>query len=194
VATPRKKNPQKAGRKTLYKQEYDEQAYKYSLLSLTELQMSDLFGVTEKTFNNWKKNHPTFLQSIVKGKEPADAEVAHSLNERAKGYEYQEAVPIKVKHVEYENGKRKRETEKVEIVMVTRIVPPDTRAIQYWMNNRRRKRQAPTEGQEPDNTWAERHEIDHTTKGDKMPAAHIYLPTEMGEDEVVIGNMPTPTE
>lgn len=192
MATPRKKNPQKGGRKTDYKPEYKDLVYNYSLLGLTDVKMAELFGVTEKTFNNWKKRHPEFLQSIKGGKEPADGEVVRSLNERAKGFEYMEAVPIKLKVVEYENGKRKRETERVEVTMVKRIVPPDTRAIQYWMNNRRRA-QPPTEEAKPEEpaVWAERHEIDHTTGGDKLPATPmVYLPQDMSRDIVQAAEEP----
>ncbi len=177
--TKRKANPQKAGRKTKYKPEFDDLGYKYALLSLTDVEMADLFGVPEKTFSNWKKKHPTFRQSINNGKHIADAEVASSLVERAKGYEFEEAVPIKVKEVKYENGKRVREWEKVEVTMVHRVVPPDTRAIQYWLNNRRRKRAEGVDGAAADNSWADRHEVDHTTGGEKMPAPQVYLPSDL---------------
>lgn len=184
MATPRKKNPKRRGRKTDYKPEHKDQAYKYALLGLTDVEMSNLFGVTEKTFNNWKKRYPEFLQSINNGKEPADAEIAHSLNERAKGYSYIEHVPTKVKKVEYENGKRVREIEEVVVTPVERHVPPDTRAIQYWMNNRRRKR---TLTEEPTATpvWADRQEIDHTTDGEKLPAMPmVYLPQDLPREVV----------
>lgn len=179
MATPRKKNPQKGGRKTLYKKEFDDLAHGYALLGLTDSQMAKYFGVSDKTFDNWKKKYPSFLRSINSGKEPADAEVARSLIDRAKGYEWDEEVPIKVKEVTYNNGKRVREVETVVMKTVHRVVPPDTRAIQYWMNNRRRKRLEPAEGEEPDNSWAERHEIDHTSKGEKVAVPLVYLPQDL---------------
>lgn len=184
MATPRKENPQRAGRKTLYKKEYAHQAYKYALLNLTDAEMAKLFGVTEKTFNTWKKKQPGFLQSINEGKDIADADVAERLIERAKGFEYVEQVPTKVTEVTYENGKRAKSIDKVVVTEVNRVVPPDTRAIQYWMNNRRRRRLPVAEGEQPDNSWAERHEVDHTSKGDKMPAPLVYLPQDMDRDEV----------
>ena len=176
--TKRKAHPQKGGRKTSYKPEFDDMAHKFALLGFTDLQMSRFFGVAEKTFIGWKKRYPTFRQSIVSGKEPADAAVAGTLHERATGYHYMEAVPIKVKEVKYENGKRVREWERVEVTMVERVVPPDTKAIQYWMNNRRRRKPV-EDAPEEDSVWADRHEIDHTTKGEKLPTPEVYLPADL---------------
>lgn len=184
MATPRKKNPKKAGRKTAYKQEYNDMAYKYALLGLTDAEMAKLFGVSEVTFNGWKKRYPTFLKSINSGKDIADAEVVHSLVERAKGFEFTEQVPTKVTEVIYENGKRAKSIDKVIVTPVQRVVPPDTRAIQYWLNNRRRRRMPVAEDEKPDNSWAERHEIDHTTKGDKIPTPMVYLPQDLPRDAV----------
>lgn len=188
--TKRKANPQRAGRKTNYKPEYDLQAYKFSLLGLTDVEMARLFSVAEKTFDGWKKRYPGFRKSIAEGKELADAEIAHSLNQRAKGYTYIEEVPTKVKEVIYKDGKRLKEVEHVIITKVTRTMPADPNSMRYWMNNRRRKRpiESPETPAEPA-SWAERHEIDHTTGGEKLPAPQVYLPTDLPED--IMGPMPT---
>jgi len=53
--------PNQLGRPTKYKKEYDEQVYKFALLGLTDVEMADVLGVDEKTFNTWKTKHPTFL-------------------------------------------------------------------------------------------------------------------------------------
>ena len=78
------------GRKTKYKQEYDELAFNYCLLGAKDTQLAEFFNVTEQTINNWKKDHPSFFESIKKGKQDADAEVANSLFHRAKGYSHPE--------------------------------------------------------------------------------------------------------
>ena len=192
MATPRKKNPKKGGRKLTYKAEYNDQAYKYALLGLTDVEMSALFGVSEVTFNGWKKRYPEFFKSIKDGKEPADAEVAHSLRERAIGYKYIEQVPTKITEVVYENGKRAKSIDKVVVTPVERVVPPDTRAIQYWMNNRRRKKAPVAQGEKPDNSWAERHEIDHTTAGEKIPMPLVYLPQDLDRNVVNEQQAPPP--
>lgn len=189
--TKRKANPQKAGRKRTYKTENDLQAYKYALLGLIDVEMAKLFGVSEFTFNGWKKRYPTFSTSINNGKEIADADVTHSLVERAKGFTVTEQVPTKVKEVTYKDGKRLREIETVIVTTVEKQVPPDTRAIQYWLNNRRRRKPVAAAGDTPlpaDNSWADRHEVDHTTGGDKLPAPQVYLPTDLPED--IMGDVP----
>lgn len=63
---------------------HPDQAFKFALLGLTERQIAGVLGISEVTLNTWKKAHPEFAEALHKGKEPADAEVAHSLYERAR--------------------------------------------------------------------------------------------------------------
>lgn len=72
-------------RPTKYKEEYEQQVYMLALLGATDKQMCKYFEVEEKTFNNWKKAHPSFFQSLKKGKDFADAKVAESLFKKACG-------------------------------------------------------------------------------------------------------------
>lgn len=126
------------GRPTDYRPSYAKQAYKLCLLGATDKELGDFFEVTERTINHWKKNEPKFFQSIKDAKEKADAEVAYSMNQKARGYKYTKMQPIKVKEVIYKDGKRVKETEHVEIVATKEIVPPDTIAGIFWLKNRRK--------------------------------------------------------
>ena len=72
-------------RKTDYKPEYDQLAFNYSLLGATDVQMAKYFGVCDKTIDNWKRDHPSFLRSIKEAKEEADSQVVKSLYDRARG-------------------------------------------------------------------------------------------------------------
>ncbi len=137
TAVKKKTIRNKNGRPTNYKDDYAEQAYKLCLLGATDKELADFFGVTDRTINNWKKKVPEFFQSIKDAKTIADAEVAKSLNERARGYEYIEQQAIKLKEVIYENGKRVRETERVEVIPTVKKQAPDTTAGIYWLKNRR---------------------------------------------------------
>lgn len=112
-------------------------AFRLSLLGATDKEMADFFGVAERTLHRWKKTEPAFCQSLKEGKLSADAEVSDRLNQRARGFEYDEAQPIKLKEVIYDKGKRVKETERIEVVMVHRVVPPDTTACIFWLKNRR---------------------------------------------------------
>lgn len=140
-----------AGRPTKYKKEYCKQVYKLTLLGATDKEIANFFDVEEKTINNWKESHPEFLQSLKDGKIKADAQVAESLFKRANGYEYEEI----------------REERKGDIVIsktvTTKQVAPDVAAINIWLKNRR-GRVREEEGQR----WADRQEIDHTSKGEQI--------------------------
>ena len=58
----------KIGRPTAYKKEYAEQAMRLCLLGATDQEMAGFFSVSEQTINTWKGKHPSFLESIRKGK------------------------------------------------------------------------------------------------------------------------------
>lgn len=87
--------------------------------------MANFFEVAESTINNWKGEHPEFLESIKRGKDKADGEVASSLFKRALGYEH-EAVKI----MQYEGAP--------VIVPYTEKYPPDTAAMIFWLKNRKK--------------------------------------------------------
>lgn len=122
-----KKEPAKVGRPTKFTPEILEQAEKLAKLGLTDVEMADVFGVTERTFNTWKSAHPEFLQSLKKGKALADANVAESLYHRALGYSH---PAIKIMTA---GGA-------IEQVPYTEYFPPDTAAAIFWLKNRQPKK------------------------------------------------------
>jgi hypothetical protein len=124
------------GAPSKYQPDFDEQAYKLALLGMTDKQLAIFFGVTEQTINNWKHSHPSFFESLKKGKQPADSEVVDALYGRAKGAEWIEQKEVKLRTVIYENGKRLKEEERVEVVELTKRAPPDTTACIFWLKNR----------------------------------------------------------
>lgn len=130
-----KKHP--GGRPTDFKPEYSSQVEMLCKLGATDKQIADFFGVAESTVNNWKKKHLEFLESMRAGKDIADMMVAQKLFERATGSRVAEQIPVKVKEVKFEKGRRIGEIEKVEIVTISREIPPDTVAAKFWLNNRK---------------------------------------------------------
>ncbi|WP_319589660.1 hypothetical protein [uncultured Draconibacterium sp.] len=124
TAKKKSEDKKRPGRKTDFKQEYIEEAHNYALLGATDAEMSDFFGVSERTFNTWKKKHPEFLQSIKKGKSRADAQVASKLFNRATGYEFEE--------VSIEKKGRKIVSKRT----TTKHIPSDTTAGIFWLKNR----------------------------------------------------------
>ena len=118
----------KSGQPTRFKPEFVEQAYKLCLLGATDAQMASFFGVAEASINAWKHAHPTFLESITRGKLLADAEIAEALFHRARGYSHS-ATKIFMPAMA---------AEPVYAAYVERF-PPDTQAASLWLRNRQPK-------------------------------------------------------
>ena len=113
----------KVGRPTSYKNEYAEQARKLCLLGFTDSQLAEVFDIAESTLNLWKKKYPEFSESLWRGKQIADAEVASGLYQRACGFQHKDT------HISLHKGK----------VIKTPIIkhyPPDTGAAILWLKNR----------------------------------------------------------
>lgn len=91
----------------------------------TDKEMSEFLGVTEQTFNNWKKAHSNFFESLKDWKLEADNRVERSLYERATGYRHPEDKIFKPAG------------EEPTIVKTEKHYPPDTTACIYWLNNRK---------------------------------------------------------
>ena len=121
------------GRPTKYNKEYHvPQVFKYCLAGLTDTQIASLFEISESTLNEWKNKYPEFSESLKKGKEDADSNVASMLYKKAVGYREKRQVPIKIR--ETINGESSKE--KVEVVEVEDYYPPETSAQIFWLKNR----------------------------------------------------------
>ena len=150
--TPRKENPQKAGRHELFKPEYVEQAHKLCLLGATDPNLADFFHVTTTTVCNWKNSHPEFFEALRLAKLEADQQVSKSLFQRALGYSHNtqkifnaNGVPLVVDTVEQ--------------------YPPDKTAAIFWLKNRQ-----PSQ-------WRDRVETDITSGGEKL-AGYAIIPSK----------------
>jgi hypothetical protein len=131
---PKPSRPEEAkplGRPTDYRKEYDEQAFKFCLLGATDAILGDFFGVDEKTINVWKKEFPSFRQSISRGKNIADAEIANSFYMRAKGFTHKVEKPLVVSVGNFQS--------EVKIAKYTEVVLPDANACHKWLHNRQAK-------------------------------------------------------
>ena len=124
------------GRKSEYRDNYPEQAFKLALLGATDVEIADFFQVSEMTINTWKNKHEKFSLALKDGKLKADTEIAHKLYHKALGAEWTQEQAFKVKESRYDNNGKKVETEKVVTVPVKCAAPPDTPAISLWLRNR----------------------------------------------------------
>src|ERR1700686_2475311 len=94
TALPKFTLPRAAGRPVLYDgPAHCSRAHKLALLGLTDAEIAEQFGVNPDTLTQWKADYPDFSVSLNDGKTPYDAEVAVSMGQRARGYQY-EAVKI----------------------------------------------------------------------------------------------------
>lgn len=128
------------GRPTSYVPRYAEQAYKLCLLGATDVELADIFEVSESTLNLWKHQHPEFSESIKRGKAEADANVAERLYQRAMGYSH-EAVKIFMP----------QGADRPVYAPYTEHYPPDTQAVSLWLRNRQPKK------------WRDKQEIENKT-------------------------------
>jgi hypothetical protein len=138
-----------AGRPTKYQEEYSEQAYKLCLLGATDKDLADFFEVNEDTINEWKKVYPEFSESLKKGKDLADANVADRLYQRALGFEH-DSEEIKV----VSDGQGLGSS--IERVPIRKVYPPDSTAAIFWLKNRQKDK------------WRDKTEADITTKGESL--------------------------
>lgn len=149
------------GRPTKYKEDYNELVYKLCLLGATDEEMANILNIATSTLYEWKKEYPKFSESITKGKIIADAEIAESLFNRAKGYEFKE---VKVESSTGLNGddlfnaianeNDSEITSLVEeygigkVVTTKKHIPADVAAAFIWLKNRRPKE------------WKDKKEVD----------------------------------
>lgn len=112
-----------AGRPSLYKPEYDDQAHNHCLLGATNAGLADLLGVGERTIDRWIADIPGFAKAVRDGRAIADGRVARSLYERAVGYRQS------VERIVVLRG----EAKKIDVAVQH---PPDTQACIFWLRNR----------------------------------------------------------
>jgi hypothetical protein len=120
---------------------HDRQVLKLCLLSATNEEIADFFGVRVKTLYEWMKKYPSFGEALKKGKEDADSNVASRLYNRAIGYDFKA-----IKFFKHNEDILKQE--------YIEHVPPDVTACIFWLKNR-----------QPDK-WRDRREVQTNVKID----------------------------
>ena len=144
-----KKTKQPHGRPSMYLMEFDELVFKLCLLGCTDAELAETFGVAESTLNLWKKDYPAFSESLRRGKEHADGEVAYGMYRRAIGC----TVPEAKVFFDSKRGK-------VVVHEMEKHYPPDPGAAMNWLKNRR------------GHDWKD--VFTHTDKDGNLFALHIH--------------------
>ena len=99
---------------------------------LSDEQIAHNIGITTTTLYDWKKKYPAFSEALARGKEVVDIEVENALLKRAKGYDYIETTSELIVDKNAKNKAVMKVTKRV-----TRHVPPDVKAIVFWLTNRK---------------------------------------------------------
>jgi len=110
----------------------------YARQGMIDKEIAKKLGISEKTYYEYQKRHPQFLQAIKRGKQPVDVEVENALLKRARGFDYEEI------HTEYRLKAGETEVkDKARPSVVKRIkktIVPDVTACIFWLKNRRKDR------------------------------------------------------
>ena len=104
---------------------------------LTDEQIAKNLGISKTSLYKYKEEHIELFELLKKGKEIIDYEVENALLKKALGFKETVKKAIKVKNVEYDNGRRLRESEDIVMVDEEIFVQPDTTAQIFWLKNRK---------------------------------------------------------
>ena len=118
---------------------HDAWAWSLAMKGATDEEIAEAFGVSRQTIIRWSrvKNEKgetvltSFGEALQQGKYAADAQVEKKLYERCMGYDVEEEE--KVIDVNKDGSSKIG-----RITSRKKHVAPDTMAIMYWLNNRKR--------------------------------------------------------
>lgn len=124
-------------------QEWIDDPDKRTLLSgwarkgLSDQQIAKNIGISRSTLNEWRKKYPVIADTLKKSKEIADTEVENALYLKCIGHKVQLKKTFKVRKIEYNDAGRKiKEEDHLEMGEDEVYIPPDTKAIIFWLTNR----------------------------------------------------------
>lgn len=133
----------KKGRPSLFSETHQKIAFAMAKLGATDKQIAVELGITEQTLNNWKKDHPSFFESLKTAKQEADEKVEKALYKLATGYKYIAQKPMVV-------SMGKDMGSSVEIAEYEEVIQPNTTACIFWLKNRK-----PAD-------WRDKQEVQHS--------------------------------
>lgn len=102
---------------------------------LTEKQICENLQIGVSTWWKYKQERPDFVKEITNGRVRAVSTIEDSMFQSACGFERKVKKAMKLKDVEYENGRKVRETERIEYYEEIEYFKPDTTAGIFLMTN-----------------------------------------------------------
>ena len=104
---------------------------------LTDKEIAEKLDIGLDSFYRYKKDFSEFSDTLKETKEIADIKVENSLNKNANGYDYVEQTVVMKKEVIYKDGKRAKEITYPEVVPIIKHKEAETKAQQFWLQNRK---------------------------------------------------------
>lgn len=114
----------KRNRQSKYHKSLDKLVHQLALLGQTDKQIAKTVGIDVKTLRDWKARYPEFNDALQSGREPADASVAFSLFQRARG------ITLRAERI-LQDG---------TVVPYKVQIPGDPKAAAVWLANRSREK------------------------------------------------------
>ena len=112
----------------------------WAKVGVPDEQIAKNLGVGYSTFRKYVKEAPELEKAVKNAKEAADAAVENMAFKRATGYTVRVKKFFKLRDVEYKDGKRVKETERLEEREEEQYIPPTDPSIDRWLMNRRKDR------------------------------------------------------
>lgn len=103
----------------------------------TDKEIAEKLDISQDSFYVYKNKYTEFSDTLKETKEIADIEVENSLNRNANGYDYEEQTVVMKKEVIYKDGKRVKEITYPEVITLTKHKEAETKAQQFWLQNRK---------------------------------------------------------
>ena len=135
--------------KSKYQKDFPKEVQRMAEKGMTEKQIAKCLGISQQTFEDYKKQYPLFIESLKKGKRRPDEDVISALFMRAVGYSHPDV------HISSYQGE-------VKITSIIKHYPPDTTAIIFWLCNRLsdKWRSVNKDGVSNDNNWTTQMKIE----------------------------------
>ena len=128
----------KVGRKSIYETKIKarfKEIESWLSKGATERSVANKLGIAYSTFNKYKAEKKEFMELLNKGRDTAVDDIENAMFESAIGGVKTLKKPLKVKRVEYDNGKRLLEEENIVQVEEEIFVPLNTTAAIYLLKH-----------------------------------------------------------
>lgn len=109
---------------------------------ISQTKMRDMLGVSRRTWQRCKNDYPEFLDAVnaprivkVKNHDADVAELEKKMEMLAHGFTVKVKKFHKVKHIEYDNGRKLSEDEEIVEVEEEQYFPPNFHALRFLLMN-----------------------------------------------------------